>query len=464
MKIKKWDLVAIALSLLAFIFYGVLITNSKGTGDELLTLKMLKSSGNLFGLSKVIMKDTHPPLHLLLMSALTSLFGIKLSVLKICSALFGSIGVFFTYQLAKDNFNLKIAFISLLYSALSLASLNYFTMGRVYSLLHALSALLLWQFFQLLDHDKKGTKPSNNFLFQYGLVVILLGYAHYFGLLLATLLFIFGNYLFSDKELRNAFNFIHLKALILLAPLIPVIFYQYQFNRELVSHITPVTKAGLQDFFQYMMSGSSLWQNQLHLFFRLLPLSLLSMLMGKMELHFLPKPLSRKLPLALSILLLVFLLNGLFFHLSLINLGFYCLEYLGWSLLFYFIFLNIACNTRLSLVVLTMYLWRGIVLGFEFWPLLTTGIVIIFWITSQNKKWIEIEFLPENWPSKSSFLVLLFGLGILTTLFISWLIIPLFKIRYFLIVFPAFVVFYSLLFAASLKLLYQPAVDFFAKK
>ena len=126
----------------------------------------------------VVANSNRPPLYFILLNFWINLFGTSEAALRSLSAIFGIISILLIYQVGTALFNRRVGLISGFLSAISYYHIYYSQEARDYSLLLLLSLLSYFFFIKIIKQDKKWHYPC------YFLANLLLGYTHFYGLLI----------------------------------------------------------------------------------------------------------------------------------------------------------------------------------------------------------------------------------------------------------------------------------------
>lgn len=227
---KQQNIIKIASVLLLLIvgaiirFYG--LSNQSLWYDEIVTWS-ISNKASLGEVWNEIANENRPPLHQLLYYFVIKYIGDNEFALRLPSAIFGTFSILFIYILALRLYSYKEAILSTAFMTFFWAPIYYSQEARDYSLLIMLtiSAVYLW----VIIHDTEVRKEKIKLLhiIIFAILLALLAYTHYFGLLLAGLLFIGTLYLFiKNRRINLKILLPYLIALILYIPWLNALIYQ----------------------------------------------------------------------------------------------------------------------------------------------------------------------------------------------------------------------------------------------
>lgn len=134
--------------------------------------------------------DVHPPLYALILHLFVSWFGDSEWVLRLPSAIFGTVSVALTWLVASRLSSSRAALIAALLTALAVFFVRYSQEARMYALMHclALASMLLllriddYKGISATDSSEQAAGSGKAFLAAYVLVTTLLIYSHVYGL------------------------------------------------------------------------------------------------------------------------------------------------------------------------------------------------------------------------------------------------------------------------------------------
>lgn len=165
--------------------------------DELFSLKFASYSlPDLF--REVADFDNHPATYYVLLHFWMQIFGDSEVSLRMPSAIFSVLSVYFTFKAAELLFDRQVASIAALLLALSGFSIYYAQEARMYSLLALSSVLSVYFLLKYLDRQTSGT------LFNFVWATTLLVYTHLYGIfiIVAENIYILAVlYRFGDRDL-----------------------------------------------------------------------------------------------------------------------------------------------------------------------------------------------------------------------------------------------------------------------
>lgn len=151
-------------------------------------------------------------------------FGISESSVRILPMLFSSFSVFFIYQIGKDFFDRRVAFISSVLFTFSSMQIWYAHDCRVYSLFLLLTVISFYLFFKLLKEERLSLLNLGSIMIVNTLIV----YAHYFGVFVWVLEgIIVVLYYLKNKQITQTFLKIGLVSGIAYFPQIVVLFQRF---------------------------------------------------------------------------------------------------------------------------------------------------------------------------------------------------------------------------------------------
>lgn len=180
------------------------------SGDEPFTI--FYAQQDLTDMLSLFKNENNPPLHFILLHFWIKLFGISPFSTRFLSLLFSSATVLFIYKLAKNSFNIRVAFIASLIFTFSNYHIFYSHETRVYPLFTLLTTVSMYSFLSLIK-DKK----NKRYFFLLATSNILLIYSHFFGFFVLA---IQGLSILSIKDLRT-----NILKEYLLVILITILFY-----------------------------------------------------------------------------------------------------------------------------------------------------------------------------------------------------------------------------------------------
>jgi 4-amino-4-deoxy-L-arabinose transferase-like glycosyltransferase len=174
----------------------------------------------LFQHQEITNVNNIPPLYEIILHFWINLAGNSDVVQRIPSVIFGFIGVFFVYLLAKLMFDKRTGLISSFLFSSSLIVLYISRISRSYSLFSTLVIISFYLFFLILNNEGKKKKKSLIGLF---LINVLLLYTHYFAFLVIFCQFVIGaaEQARGNKTFFKDIILVHLGALLLFSFWIP---------------------------------------------------------------------------------------------------------------------------------------------------------------------------------------------------------------------------------------------------
>ena len=196
--------------------------------DELWTAKSLCSDDIKLYMSQWVLPDPHTPIHPVFIFYWTKIFGISEITMRLPSALFGILSVFFCYFLGKkvfENHAQLTIFVTL--NSLSTTSIQYSQEARAYALLYFGSVLTTLLLLELIKQLKESNELKSKTILYYCVACFLCSYSHYFGMAYVyTQLVLLIAYLIVRKnhDIR-----IYCLALFIVASTIGWVIFHYQY-------------------------------------------------------------------------------------------------------------------------------------------------------------------------------------------------------------------------------------------
>ncbi len=176
MKSKKIATAALILLILAGTwtrFYH--IGRESFRGDEIQTGYFVRTGiGNIIKASGL--ERSNPPLYWIILYGWAKIFGYEDSTLRIPSALFSILAIWFMFLVGRRLFDPAAGLIAALLTAGSTFHLYYAQDARNYSLLLLLTLFSIWAFLRVIQEGRPWS------FFVYGTASILLAYTHLYGL------------------------------------------------------------------------------------------------------------------------------------------------------------------------------------------------------------------------------------------------------------------------------------------
>jgi mannosyltransferase len=166
--------------------------------DELFSLKF--SSYKLADLFREVGSfDNHPPTYYLLLHFWMQIFGDSEVSLRMPSAIFSILSVYFTFKAGALLFDRQVAAIAALLLALSAFSIYYAQEARMYSLLAFSSVLSVYFLLKFLE------QPTPRRLFGYILASTLLVYTQFYGLfiLIAENIYVLALFYWAENRMQG---------------------------------------------------------------------------------------------------------------------------------------------------------------------------------------------------------------------------------------------------------------------
>ncbi|MEP7162372.1 MAG: glycosyltransferase family 39 protein [Candidatus Moraniibacteriota bacterium] len=179
--------------LLGFVLRIVDLTKRDFWFDEAFTGISIKE--NLSEMFRIIIADIHPPLYYLAVKAFAAPFGYSVFGIRFFSLIFGILGIWMVYLLAKDFFGKKAALLAALLTAISPFAIQYSQEGRMYSMFAFFIVLSAFLFLRALR------KNSFSSALGWGLCWGLACLTHYLGILFAPVYY--GLYLLEKVRTRK---------------------------------------------------------------------------------------------------------------------------------------------------------------------------------------------------------------------------------------------------------------------
>ena len=213
---KKALILILAFALLARL-YG--ITSESVWLDEAYSANMAVQPF----LNILMLDDTNPPLHMLVMSVFVKLFGLSEFWMRLPFALIGTLAVYASYLLAGKIAGEKTAIISSLLLALSPYHVFYSQDARMYSLLTLFAGLSAYFFLKYYE------KPEQKTLAFYIIASLLMVYTHLYGLFILAGINLF--YLWK-RRLQKNWVIAHMILIAAFLPWLPMFLRQFGLVNE----------------------------------------------------------------------------------------------------------------------------------------------------------------------------------------------------------------------------------------
>lgn len=135
----------------------------------------------------IIIQDVHPPLYYIFVKSFSFFFKYSLFGIRLYSAIFGLLGVWAVYLLAKEIFNKKAALFAGFLTAISPFAIQYSQEARMYAMFGLLISVATLFFIKGLKNDK-----IKDYIF-WGIFLGLACLTHYIGIMFAPFLFCRGS-------------------------------------------------------------------------------------------------------------------------------------------------------------------------------------------------------------------------------------------------------------------------------
>lgn len=149
----------------------------------------------------LMLADPHPPMYFAILKVLFGLFGYKIAILRVFSAILGVVGIYGIYLLGKEIKDKKLGLISAALLAVNYYHIYYSQEARMYVMLFLFTVLSFYRLIVLVK------KPTLKNAIWYGILTGLLMQSHFFAFfVLASQFFILLFFLYkTEKTGRIAF-------------------------------------------------------------------------------------------------------------------------------------------------------------------------------------------------------------------------------------------------------------------
>lgn len=171
-------LLLIAIALFGFLLRYYNINDQSYWADEIFTLNVSNPSNKFQEVFLQTVSDVHPPIYQIFLWAWFNIFGYTEYSGRLLSALFGFIGIIYTYLLGREFFHKEVGFYAAILSSLNIFLITYSQELRSYSFLATLSIASFYYYLVFLKN-----LTSKTFI-PYLLSTILLVNTHFFGWLI----------------------------------------------------------------------------------------------------------------------------------------------------------------------------------------------------------------------------------------------------------------------------------------
>jgi mannosyltransferase len=243
-----------AILALNLIVKGMFLGANSLAGDE--PFSVYHSQMSLSAIIRLLAEGNNPPLYEVLLHFWIKLFGISEFSVRFPSLLFSTITVGFIYKIGDKFFNRNIALLSCLIFIFSNYHIYLAHESRTYTLLGMLTSISMYYYMGIIKDTviAENKIPTSNFV-MLGIVDSLLGYCHYFGLLILFVQFIYAFIYF--QIIRTQLKKLLLTSLIiflLYLPNIQTIIHRFQSSSG-GTWITPLD--GLNSLYNMLMYFSN---------------------------------------------------------------------------------------------------------------------------------------------------------------------------------------------------------------
>jgi uncharacterized membrane protein len=225
-EVLKRQSIPIALIALNFVVKGLFLGMNSLAADE--PFSVYHAQMSVSAIIRLLSSGNNPPLYEILLHFWIKVFGISEFSVRFPSLLFSGVTVFFIYQIGRKFLSNNIAILASIIFIFSNYQIELTHESRVYSLLGMFTALSMFYYITILHHShSKNEIPLSTFV-KLAITNALIGYSHYFGLLvvLIQLLFIFFHFHTFRYHIKRIF-LSHAITAILYLPNLPTLMHRF---------------------------------------------------------------------------------------------------------------------------------------------------------------------------------------------------------------------------------------------